>query len=211
MKKRIFWSLAGLIAVLLAVVLTQPEAVDPTISAATAPQAEAGAAGAAQTTAEKPASSAASSAGMPGRSETDEPAGPPADLALTLPSAPQSKAPVPAGSLRLDLLARTRDLGHQGDAFGAKSWVIIPPPPPPAPFVVEAPRAPPLPFRYMGQVNDGRGLLTYFLLRGTETLAVSVGESIDKSYRLERAEGGVLHFLYLPLQVQQSLQIGVGP
>jgi hypothetical protein len=125
-------------------------------------------------------------------------------------SAPQSKPTLPAGSLRLDLLARPRDLGAQGDAFGAKSWVIVPPPPPPAPVVVEAPRAPPLPFRFMGQVDDGRGNITYFLIRGTASLAVSVGESIDNTYRLERAEGGVLHFIYLPLQARQSLQIGVG-
>ena len=125
-------------------------------------------------------------------------------------SAPQSKPSLPAGSLRLDLLARPRALGAQGDAFGAKSWVIVPPPPPPAPVVVEAPRAPPLPFRFMGQVDDGRGNITYFLIRGTASLAVSVGESIDNTYRLERAEGGVLHFIYLPLQARQSLQIGVG-
>ena len=125
-------------------------------------------------------------------------------------AAPQSKPVASASALRLDLLKRPRNVSMSGDAFGAKSWVIVPPPPPPAPIVVEAPRAPPLPFRFMGQVDDGRGNITYFLLRGTATLAASVGESIDNIYRLERAEGGVLHFIYLPLQTRQSLQIGVG-
>lgn len=181
MNKRIYLLLVGLIAVLLALALTRPQAEDPAISASTAPSVE-GAGGAAHATAAKPPA-----------------------------SAPQGKPAMAAGALRLDLLARTRDLGQEGDAFGAKSWVITPPPPPPAPIVAEAPRAPPLPFRYMGQVDDGRGVLTYFLIRGTETLAASVGESIDNIYRLERAEAGVLHFIYLPLQVRQSLQIGVGP
>ena len=181
MNKRIYLLLVGLIAVLLALALTRPQAEDPAISAATAPRVEVGG-GAAHATAAKPPA-----------------------------SAPQSKPAMAAGALRLDLLAQARNLGKEGDAFGAKSWVIVPPPPPPAPIVAEAPRAPPLPFRFMGQVNDGHGNITYFLLRGTAMLAASVGESIDNIYRLERAEAGVLHFIYLPLQVRQSLQIGVAP
>ena len=122
--------------------------------------------------------------------------------------APSSK---PAGGLRLDLLGKPRDVGGNGSAFGARSWVIVPPPPPPAPVVVEAPRAPPLPFRYMGQLDDGRGNRTFFLLRGTATLSVAVGDSIDNIYHVDSAEAGILHFTYLPLKARQSLQIGVGP
>ena len=210
MNKRVYLLLVGLIAVLLVLALTRPQAVDPAVSAATAPRVEVGG-GAAHATAAKPASSAVSSPGTPVRPGTDESMSLSADAKLAQPSAPQSKPTVPAGSLRLDLLAQARNLGKEGDAFGAKSWVIVPPPPPPAPIVAEAPRAPPLPFRFMGQVNDGHGNITYFLLRGTAMLAASVGESIDNIYRLERAEGGVLHFIYLPLQVRQSLQIGVAP
>ena len=124
-------------------------------------------------------------------------------------AAPSGK---PAGGLRLDLLTKPRNLGATGpDAFGARSWVVVPPPPPPPPVVVEEPRAPPLPFRYMGQVDDGRGNRTYFLLRGTATLSVSVGDNIDNIYRLESADTGILHFTYLPMKARQSLQIGVGP
>ena len=80
---------------------------------------------------------------------------------------------------------------------------------PPAP--VEAPRAPPLPFRFMGQLDDGRGNQTYFLARGTAMLSVSLGETIDSTYVLERVELGALHFTYLPLRERQSLQFGAGP
>lgn len=118
----------------------------------------------------------------------------------------------PPGNLRLDLLNKPRDLrASTGDPFGARSWVVVPPPPPPAPVVVEAPRAPPLPFRYLGQVDDGRGNRSFFLVRGTATVTVAVGESIDNTYRLESADNGILNFTYLPLRVRQSLQIGVGP
>ncbi len=118
----------------------------------------------------------------------------------------------PAGNVRLDLLNKPRVLrANAGDPFGARSWVVVPPPPPPAPVVVEAPRAPPLPFRYLGQVDDGRGNRNFFLVRGTATLTIAVGESIDNVYRLESADNGILNFTYLPLRVRQSLQIGVGP
>ncbi len=125
--------------------------------------------------------------------------------------APVAEQSRPPGALRMDLLKRSRDVGTVAEAFGTKSWVPVPKPVPPPPVVVEEPRAPPLPFRYMGQVDDGRGNRTFFLLRGTATLSVAVGETIDNTYRLESAETGVLHFTYLPLRTRQSFQFGVGP
>ncbi len=115
------------------------------------------------------------------------------------------------GPVRLELLARQRDLGavsESGNAFGAKSWVVAPPPPPPP--VIEPPRAPPLPFRFMGQVDEGNGQRIYFLFRGMEVISASVGESIDNTYLLERADGASLRFVYLPLRETQILSIGSG-
>jgi hypothetical protein len=118
------------------------------------------------------------------------------------------------GPVRLELLARQRDLGEvseSGNAFGAKSWVVAPPPPPPPPPpVIEPPKAPPLPFRFMGQVDEGNGQRIYFLFRGTEVISASVGESIDNTYLLERADGASLRFVYLPLRETQILSIGSG-
>ena len=115
------------------------------------------------------------------------------------------------GPVKLELLARQRDLGapgESGDAFGAKSWVVAPPPPPPPPPpVIEPPKAPPLPFRFMGQVDEGNGQRIFFLTRGTEMISASVGENIDNTYLLERADGGSLRFVYLPLREAQILQI----
>ena len=129
-------------------------------------------------------------------------------------SADATALPV-GGPVKLELLARQRDLGtpgESGDAFGAKSWVVAPPPPPPPPPpVIEPPRAPPLPFRFMGQVDEGNGQRIFFLTRGTEMISASVGENIDNTYLLERADGGSLRFVYLPLREAQILQIGTGP
>ena len=129
--------------------------------------------------------------------------------------APAARPPLPPGSVRLDLLSRARVIGQTeeaGDPFGPKSWVIVPPPPPPPPPApVEAPRAPPLPFRFMGQLDDGRGSRTFFLARGTAMISVGLGETIDNTYLLERIEGGALQFTYLPLRERQTLQIGAGP
>ncbi len=128
------------------------------------------------------------------------------------PATPPARA-LPPGSVRIDLLERPRDLGEPVDAaeaFGPKSWLVVPPPPPPPPPAPpQPPRAPPLPFRYMGQINDGNGAVTYFLLRGTSTLSVSVGDTIDNTYRLDSAEGGALQFTFLPLRERQSLHFGV--
>jgi hypothetical protein len=63
----------------------------------------------------------------------------------------------------------------------------------------------------MGQIDDGRGQQTFFLARGAAMLSVAVGETIDRTYLLERVEGGALHFTYLPLRERQSLLIGAGP
>ncbi len=149
------------------------------------------------------------------------PSAPPAPPAPSEPPvAPPSPAPatpparaLPPGSVRIDLLERPRDLGEPVDAaeaFGPKSWLVVPPPPPaPPPPPPVPPRAPPLPFRYMGQIDDGNGAVTYFLLRGTATLSVSVGDTIDNTYRLDSAEGGALQFTFLPLRERQSLHFGV--
>lgn len=131
-----------------------------------------------------------------------------------IPSADAAALPV-GGPVKLELLARQRDLGTPGesnDAFGAKSWVVAPPPPlPPSSPVIEPPRAPPLPFRFLGQVDEGNGQRIFYLTRGTEMISASVGEKIDNTYILERADGGSLRFVYLPLREAQILQIGTGP
>jgi hypothetical protein len=62
----------------------------------------------------------------------------------------------------------------------------------------------------MGQVDEGNGQRIYFLTRGTEMISAIVGENIDNTYLLERADGASLRFVYLPLRETQILSIGSG-
>jgi len=143
----------------------------------------------------------------PARPAQAAPAVPPAPATAPAPRRAASKGPI-----RLDLLERARDLGEPSEevvAFAPKSWVVVvPPPPPPPPPPPEPPRAPPLPFRFAGALDDGAGRVSFFLLRGNAMLTVSVGDTIDNTYKLDGADGGVLTFTFLPLRERQQLPYG---
>lgn len=92
------------------------------------------------------------------------------------------------------------------DPFRAKSWYVPPPPPPPE--SLPKPTAPPLPFSYMGMFED-QGKATVYLVRGEESFAVAQGERFAEAYRLDKIDQGVLIFSYLPLDIKQTLAIGM--
>ena len=85
------------------------------------------------------------------------------------------------------------------DPFRGKSWLPPPPPPP-------KPTAPPLPFQYLGHdVVDGDS--RYFLARRDKYLTARIGDTLESQYRLEKAEGSRLVFVYQPLKERQFLAI----
>ena len=83
-----------------------------------------------------------------------------------------------------------------------------PPPPPPPPQPPPPPVAPPLPFAYLGQYSDGSATVI-LLTQGERILTVAIGALIDRNYQVLSMKGGRLTFLYLPLQIEQSLTTGV--
>lgn len=97
------------------------------------------------------------------------------------------------------------------DLFASQSWFIapapapisavIPPPPPPKPT------APPLPFTFIGKLDD-RHQLQVFLLRGEEVLVVREGDLIGKTYKVQRIEPERMTLVYLPLDIAQTLAVG---
>lgn len=101
------------------------------------------------------------------------------------------------------------------DAFATKSWSVAPPPSPPAPEAPPAPppppQAPPLPFKYMGSMQEAGGRTVWYLLQGERLIVAGAGDVIDSAYRAEGIEGGQLRFTYLPLNQRQTLSIGVAP
>lgn len=84
--------------------------------------------------------------------------------------------------------------------FRAQSWQPPPPPPPPP----EKPKAPPLPFTYLGHLVEDRGV-ALFLGRQQQTLIVRAGDTIDGTYRVDAITAQRAVFTYLPLDVQQPL------
>jgi hypothetical protein len=109
--------------------------------------------------------------------------------------------------LLLDRLARRAPADPNQDAFAGRSWVAPPPPVVEAPPA--APSAPPLPFTYIGKMQEGEtGPLTIYLAQGEQAYSVKKGDVIDKTYRVESMDATHIVLTYLPLAVKQTLTFG---
>lgn len=122
-------------------------------------------------------------------------------------SAPATAAPAPPEALAIEKLQRPRANVNGGNLFGSDTWEAPAPknparPPPPPP-----PTAPPLPYAYFGKMSD-EGRTTVFLSTAERSHAVRVGDVLDGRYRIEDINERTLVVTYLPLQQQQTLNIG---
>lgn len=111
--------------------------------------------------------------------------------------------------LQLEKLVRADAVEPEQDPFAGKSW-YVPPPPPPPPKAQEAPRptAPPLPFKYMGRMQEEGGQTVIYLTQGRRAYSVGQGDTIDGVYRLESISQDQVVLTYLPLDIRQSLSAG---
>ncbi len=100
-------------------------------------------------------------------------------------------------------LARWRHEPPTANLFPPGGWQ---PPSPPAATAVVAPKAPPLPFRYLGRLLDGPRTVV-FLGQGPRTHLVQEGDLIA-DYRAERVDPRGMTLLYLPLNEKQFLTFG---
>ncbi|HSY26641.1 MAG TPA: hypothetical protein VK832_03975 [Burkholderiaceae bacterium] len=102
------------------------------------------------------------------------------------------------------------------DPFAPRGWKP-PPPPAPAPIkstpIVAAPIAPPapvgpppLPFKFMGAMNDD-GAQVIYLSRGDQTVIARSGENLDSSYKVLNIDSQHIEFEYLPSGEKQTLTI----
>lgn len=89
------------------------------------------------------------------------------------------------------------------DPFRRKSWYVAPPPPPPA-----KPKAPPLPFQYLGQLHEN-GEQRVFINHQGRHLVIKAGDVIGGMYAVETVTAGQVVFVYLPLREKQVLPTGV--
>lgn len=112
------------------------------------------------------------------------------------------------------------------DPFAPLAVIEPPRPKPPEPTkVVEVPKAPALPFQYMGKLIDSESSVNsggastsvtltkvvVYLVRGNETFSVSPGDAIDTNYEFVGLEGETLVFKYIPLSERQTLTTGQLP
>lgn len=98
-------------------------------------------------------------------------------------------------------------LSAAADPFVPSSFVPPPPPPPVAvaPPPPPAPKAPPLPFTFVGLLESGAGKPAAFLSFGDALLIVSAGETIEHDYRVESLSPAEIVLTYLPLNEKQRL------
>ena len=109
--------------------------------------------------------------------------------------------------------APIKDLSPAGDLFAARSWQAAPTlasvtelPVNGAP-VVQAPTAPPMPFQFIGRMDD-RTDLQVFLQNGEKIYVVRKGDVIDETWKIEGISDLELSLVYLPLHLSQTLSVG---
>jgi hypothetical protein len=100
------------------------------------------------------------------------------------------------------------------DPFALRHWDAPPAPvaavvaPPPAPVVIDVPAAPagppPLPFQFVGQMNDSSDKVVY-LSRGEAALIARVGDVLEGSYKVLDITPIQIEFEHLPTGQKQAL------
>lgn len=115
--------------------------------------------------------------------------------------------------LQLEKLARAEIDEPEQDPFAGKSWYVPPPPPPPVTVTVAVqeppkPTAPPLPFGYMGRMQEEGGAAVVYLTQGARAYTVKQGDTLDGTYRVDEISRTRVALTYLPLDIKQTLDIG---
>lgn len=124
----------------------------------------------------------------------------PANSSETATRISNAAEPQPHG--RANITASNRDL------FASQ----LPPPPPPAPVIIapppppEPPKAPPVPFQYLGMLEEGEQLHIY-LSKGEMTYITHVGEKLDEVYLVKRLDKQGIRVVYLPLSEEQTIPL----
>lgn len=139
------------------------------------------------------------------------------DAAVSLEPATQKAAPVrkpdlrdteqytnPTAETMPNTVTRYSDTVR--DIFAAPV-IHRPAPPPPAAEQIVTPTAPPLPFTYMGRMQDD-GVDTVFLATPQNNYMVHSGDVVNDQYRIDSIGNGQVIFTYLPLTITQTLAIG---
>jgi hypothetical protein len=101
------------------------------------------------------------------------------------------------------------------DPFAPKGWTPPPPPPPPPvaalpPPPPPPPTAPPVPFKFIGQIEDKSAKPAAFITKGDALFVVHVGDVVENTYRVESFSAAQVVITYLPLQQRQTIDVSGG-
>lgn len=102
------------------------------------------------------------------------------------------------------------EVARPASAPRARPITPMPAPPPVAPAPI-APALPALPFRLLGRYADaGRAGV---ILQGADgqVLIAHAGEKLAEQYRVDAIAGNAMMLTYLPLNLPQSMDIGISP
>lgn len=141
------------------------------------------------------------------------------DTSLIEPVRPKKRTAPPAPTTTAAVVASATlatDATEPLDPFAPRGWQAPPPPPPPAPPkpiqvvaapVVQAPVGPPpLPFKFMGAMNDD-GAQVIYLSRGDQALIARNGETLEGTYKVLAIDSQHIEFEHLPTGEKQTLPL----
>ena len=117
-----------------------------------------------------------------------------------VPGTSKDASPTPAAKL----LSQVRFESHGVNAFATRSWQ--PPPPKLVSQQVAEPKAPPLPFRYMGKVMENGNVMA-FIAQDANTYLARQGDTV-LDYRIEEITPAQMTLVFLPLNEKQTLSFG---
>lgn len=124
----------------------------------------------------------------------------------------QPRETTEAPALDLELLERRKVSGRVPDLFAtpipaaAKVRTATAAPAQPTLSVAMAPPLPPLPYRYLGRMDDGERRIV-FLEKGPVVLTAAAGDTIEGIYRIESVSETAIAFRHIARDVVQTLQV----
>lgn len=121
-----------------------------------------------------------------------------------------AESSVDQGRAQREAMPVERMAREGGDLFATQSWKP-PPPPPPVAAPAPAPRAPELPYRYLGRMEE-EGRVIAFLAEGAQQQprVVRQGDLLP-NYRVDEITPMGMRLTYLPLNETQRLLFGSTP
>lgn len=127
-------------------------------------------------------------------------------VAAVMPQAPDSQPVVAAATASVSVVSMpasegtyftrqlpAKKLSHA--LFAAHEWL----PPPPKPQPPPPPEAPPLPYSYVGSMQDVPGGDVVILMQQKKVLLPKLGANVSAQWRLDREDMQSVYFTYVPL------------